>query len=254
MPTPHIDRRAALAGLAALPLATSASATVKLRYRKRAHIYVSLADNTNQGIAPTTPTLGDGQSPRTNLYWGALYGMKTYFKRKQGWSVKTIAPSREHVLDAISLSHSFHPEAEIIAEAYDGQFQSSPLNNFFGGLSSDQDPPDLSCFVGHNPLMDIIERPVFATADLRERNRHRSVKASVIACQSARYFKQKLDDLGVEPYVLTRSNMAPEAYVVEGMLIAWLSGKDREAATRLASENYAKYQKISKRSARRVFL
>ncbi len=43
------------------------------------HIFVALCDNKNQGIVPVPPILGNGEDPKNNLYWGALYGVKTFF-------------------------------------------------------------------------------------------------------------------------------------------------------------------------------
>ena len=41
---------------------------------------VALADNDHQGIVPVPRQLGDGDDPANNLYWGARYGVKTYFR------------------------------------------------------------------------------------------------------------------------------------------------------------------------------
>ena len=58
---------------------------------KTIHVYVALCDNINQGIVPVPKSLGNGQDPKSNLYWGALYGVKTHFKRSADWSlVKTL--------------------------------------------------------------------------------------------------------------------------------------------------------------------
>ncbi|HEX6730669.1 MAG TPA: hypothetical protein VF074_11680, partial [Pyrinomonadaceae bacterium] len=38
------------------------------------HVFVALADNVNQGIVPVPPSLGNGDNPATNLYWGAAFG------------------------------------------------------------------------------------------------------------------------------------------------------------------------------------
>src|SRR5258708_19708491 len=43
------------------------------------HVFVALADNQHQGIIPVPPALGNGRDPQRNLYWGAAYGVKTYF-------------------------------------------------------------------------------------------------------------------------------------------------------------------------------
>ena len=44
------------------------------------HVFVPLCDNEHQGIVPVNKSLGDGFNPHSNLYWGALYGVKTHLK------------------------------------------------------------------------------------------------------------------------------------------------------------------------------
>src|SRR2546421_4542277 len=51
------------------------------------HVFVALADNQHQGIIPVPPALGNGQDPQRNLYWGAAYGVKTYFKASEDWGL-----------------------------------------------------------------------------------------------------------------------------------------------------------------------
>lgn len=52
---------------------------------KTIHVFVALADNQNQWIAPVPQALGNGEDPRNNLYWGALYGVRTYFRKAPDW-------------------------------------------------------------------------------------------------------------------------------------------------------------------------
>ena len=54
---------------------------------KTIHVYVALCDNKNQGIVPVSKTLGNGQNPTTNLYWGAAYGIRTFFDRSNNCSI-----------------------------------------------------------------------------------------------------------------------------------------------------------------------
>ena len=54
-----------------------------------AHVLVALCDNENQGIVPVPKTLGNGLDLRNNLYWGALYGIRTEFKKSANWFFKT---------------------------------------------------------------------------------------------------------------------------------------------------------------------
>src|SRR5215510_12112818 len=43
------------------------------------HVFVALADNVNQGIVPVSASLGNGDNAKTNLYWGAAFGVRTFF-------------------------------------------------------------------------------------------------------------------------------------------------------------------------------
>ena len=49
------------------------------------HVFVALCDNANQGIVPVPATLGNGQDPQRNLYWGAMFGVKTFFGKSADW-------------------------------------------------------------------------------------------------------------------------------------------------------------------------
>lgn len=47
------------------------------------HVFVALADNVNQGIVPVSATVGNGDNAKTNLYWGAAFGIRTFFSRNR---------------------------------------------------------------------------------------------------------------------------------------------------------------------------
>src|SRR5499426_1218032 len=49
------------------------------------HVIVALCDNQYQGIVPVPARIGNGDDPSNNLYWGARFGVKTYFKRAGDW-------------------------------------------------------------------------------------------------------------------------------------------------------------------------
>src|SRR3989440_4115430 len=50
-------------------------------------VFVALAVNQHQGIIPVPSAVGNGQDPQRNLYWGAAYGVKTYFKASEDWGL-----------------------------------------------------------------------------------------------------------------------------------------------------------------------
>ena len=47
------------------------------------HVLVALCDNANQGIVPVPARLGNGADPDSNLYWGAAFGVKTFFSKSK---------------------------------------------------------------------------------------------------------------------------------------------------------------------------
>lgn len=239
--------------LALLASALSPSAFAQGRPRrtlKRALIIVSLADNANQGIVPIKESLGRGDDPKGNLYWGALYGMKTYFNRHADYDIEIEErPKIVGALQTIRITPKSHPEAEIIAVAMNGNAQTKSVTTFFNHLADPDSKYDLVSYVGHNPLMDV-HIPV-EVMGLYTQGQPR--KAAIIGCQSEAYFKSLLEHVGAEPYVLTQGNMAPEAYVLDGILTAWLNDGDASAARLGAAEKYAEFQKIPLKNTKWLF-
>jgi len=219
---------------------------------KKALIIVSLADNANQGIVPTTSELGNGQNARTNLYWGALYGVKTYFKRSDDY---TVSPAQykskaKGVLDHISITPNDHSNISIDALAIDGRFQQVALTLYHAALAHNENNYDLVVYVGHNPLMDI--NPTFKPIESSSSDKI-IPKAVVLACQSRSYFEDFVTDRNATPYVLTNGNMAPEAYSLDGILKAWMNDEPTSAARNRAAQKYAQYQKIPLKNANWLF-
>ena len=69
---------------------------------KTIHVFVALCDNENQGIVPVPRALGDGRDPDNNLYWGALYGTRTFFKKSSDWRlINTIRRPTDNILERI---------------------------------------------------------------------------------------------------------------------------------------------------------
>jgi len=73
--------------LALFPLSSFAIPSVAESSPRVVHVFVALADNQHQGIIPVPPALGNGRDPQRNLYWGAAYGVKTYFKASEDWEL-----------------------------------------------------------------------------------------------------------------------------------------------------------------------
>jgi hypothetical protein len=232
------------------------------------HVVVALADNAHQGIVPVPARLGDGRDARANLYWGAAYGVKTFFSRAAGWSKRTATdPLPEGVLDrAVFVRDAKRAGAAtklfVVAEAWDGAKIREGIVAFLdhaagaaprtvhltsGEALEAGGRAHVVAFVGHDGLMDFrVPAPVpDPAAPQRE--------AIVLACISRSYFGPHLAAAGADPLVLTTGLMAPEGYVLEAALSALATGGDGPAAREAAARAYDHFQKCGLRGARRLF-
>lgn len=210
------------------------------------HVVVALCDNDSQGIVPVPAAIGDGDNPRTNLYWGAQYGLKTWLKR-QGWDVRSGKPVHGAVLERIVATKTLgNTHAVITADAWRGSRIREAIAAFleYASGAGEGGRADIVAYVGHDGLMEFSVGPNLATASAR---RPRSI---VLACASLQYFGPYLQRARSTPLLLTTDLMAPEAYTLTAAIEAFVRGGDvREAA----AQAYDRYQKCGLRAARRLF-
>ena len=234
------------------------------------HVVVALCDNLNQGIVPVTKALGDGQNPRTNLYWGAAYGVRTYFKRQPQYEL--VQASLDRASDVLDTA-VFHAQLErngakvdvyVVAEAWDGSKMPDAIARFLrlaagheptavnvAGLSSPIEAGGgsaLVAFVGHNGLM---EMP--APVQVKPRPGANARSSVVLACASKPFFRDLLVKGGAHPLLLTTGLMAPEAYSLEAVVSAFATGKTPGQTREAAALAYHRYQKCGRNAALRLF-
>jgi hypothetical protein len=228
------------------------------------HVFVALADNQHQGIIPVPAKLGDGEVPSANLYWGAAYGVKTYFRTSSAWelvwfgrgpkrsilercvfryrkeAVCVVADAyeesqiREAVSDFLSAAAGLNPEALKFESTAGG------LPLLIGGGS------DLVAYAGHDAFMD------FQVPHVAERPDAKPRSAIVLACASKAYFAPYLRDTGANPLLWTTGHMAPEAYTLKAALDGWIAREDGEAIRLRAAHAYESYQHCGLRAAERL--
>jgi hypothetical protein len=207
----------------------------------RVHVTVALCDNATQGIVPVPAAIGDGDDPRTNLYWGAMYGVKSWLKR-EGWKVEKVASPHDFVLERITARRKIGDRDVILtADAWRGSRIREAITSFLERASADG--ADVVAYVGHDGLMEFDVTPRVH----RAANKPRSI---VLACASQQYFTRHLQRAGSSPLLLTTGLMAPEAYTLTAAIEAHVRGANvREAA----AQAYHKYQKCGVGAARRLF-
>lgn len=236
-----------------------------------AHVVVPLCDNEHQGIVPVSKALGDGKDLDRNLYWGAGYGFRTFFRASSGWRELDVgtAPSSNAVLQRVAFARG---DAYVVADAYDGARMDAALEHFVryaaGARAEDVEvaprakkgePPaqrvpieaggraDVVAFVGHDGLMDGLTPAVPITGG------DRPAGAIVVACFSRSWFSPLLKKANVPLWVGTTNLLSAESYSVEAALRAWVDGGGPEAMRVAAGKAYAKYQQISDGSGLGLF-
>ena len=227
---------------------------------------VALADNENQGIVPVPAQLGNGDDPAGNLYWGARYGLKAFFSRSADWKlVGRPAPPDPAILERCVFKHKTK-NVYLVADAFAGRAIKDAIIRFLR-IVSGADPgtvslpvgdktltlpsgsdADLAAYIGHDGLMDFSLDELYIGRDTRCR------EAIVFACYSQSFFAAPLRNARACPLLWTTGLMAPEAYTLKAALDGWILDETAEQVRMRAAQAYADYQKISLKSAKRLFI
>ncbi len=229
---------------------------------KTVHVYVALCDNVHQGIVPVSEQLGNGQDPNSNLYWGAMYGVKTYLKNSKDWKlIKKNTTTDTLVLEQLLFKHQFS-NTYLLAEAYDGKLIKQTTVDFLeasagrNGFEINEDDlhlcfggdANLVAYIGHDGLMEFNVNGAFDSIDNNTKD------AIILACYSKSYFKDYLRKTGANPLVWSTHLMAPEAYVLKYALDDWINNGTDESVANQAAIAYSKYQKCSLKTASKLLV
>jgi hypothetical protein len=229
------------------------------------HVFVALCDNEHQGIVPVPQKLGDGEDPASNLYWGAAYGVKTFFRKSKDWElVAEYANPRPAILERLVLRHR-RREALLVADAYRGSEIKQCTVDFLeaaagaagetlrvelGGKQVEfhtGGSAGLLSYVGHDGLRD------FRLPYLPQKRDDLRRDVIILACASKNYFAAPLRQTGATPLLWTTNLMAPEAYTLERAADGWLNAETGEQVRARAAAVYNKYQRCGLRSATNLF-
>lgn len=225
------------------------------------HVLVARCDNENQGIVPVHKSLGDGKKPNTNLYWGALYGVKTFFNKSIDWKqIASLKTENPNILERLLYKHATK-NIYMLADAYDGEKIKTCVENFlrasngqlpinvnhntlsleFGGQA------DLLAYIGHDGLMDF-------DVDIKYDNKVEKIKDVIIlACYSKQYFLPEIEKAKANPVLWTTHLMAPEAYTLKSAIDGWIENESGIQIKERAAQVYNKYQKCGINAARNLF-
>lgn len=220
------------------------------------HIFTALCDNEHQGIVKVPAKIGDGNKPAENLYWGAMYGIKTWFLKNESWEKTADWKVSETVLERLVFKRK-GKEVYLVADAYRGKNMKECLNAYFASLAGEFQKDEaltklgislkqtsLSIFVGHNGLMDF--KMPFVKGNGK-------IDAMSFCCKSKAFFEEGIKAAGSRPVLLTNGFMAPEAYSVSAAIDGWLLGNTPEGIARRAAAAYNQFQKCGHKGAYNLF-
>ncbi len=228
------------------------------------HAFVPLCDNEHQGIIPTSASLGDGLSTKTNLYWATSNGMKKHFLKLPKWElVKAEQNVDTNILERVLFKKVYNDSVTVylIADAYRGDRMANCLENYFQSLADKRkdriilakdtikiaQEADLLLFNGHNGLMDL-------DLNLPYTQKSRPKDAVIIACSSQYYFLEYLNYCNAYPLVTTTNLLYPGAFISAAIIDNWANFKNNEKIRLSAGDAYYKAKpKASKKGARNLF-
>ena len=231
------------------------------------HAFVALCDNVHQGIVPVSATLGNGDDAQGNLYWGAAFGVKTFFSKSRDWRViscQSGPDDGQYIIERCVFKRQDR-EAFLVADAYRGSEIKRATQTFLQAaagypgdtlsISVDGKPyslqiyggADLVTYSGHDGLMDF----QLTSPPKKQDNEHRA--AIILACASKSYFTDVLRQTGAKPLLWTTNLMAPEAYILSAAIEGWLRKETDEQIRVRAAKAYNQYQNCGERSANNLF-
>lgn len=232
------------------------------------HVFVALCDNVNQGIVPVSATLGNGDDPPRNLYWGAAFGVKTFFTKNKDWELVSAqtesVKSASVVLDRAIFKRRGR-DVFLIADAYRGSYIKQATQDFLeaaAGVPGEAvnvsynnktttlfpgGSANVIAYVGHDGLMD------FRLTSFPKQRDNEKRDAIILACASKSYFAEPLRTTGAKPLLWTTNLMAPEAYILSAAIDGWLNKETDEQIRLRAARAYNQYQNCGLQSANRLF-
>jgi hypothetical protein len=215
------------------------------------HVIVSLVDNVWQGIVPVPAKIGNGDDPDHNLYWGAMFGVKTFLSKAEGWQN---LGCRKGVSDTIleRCEFAWQDKLTVTADAYRGRRIGQAMLDFMQQAATPPSPTqrEMVVFIGHDGLMDE-ENQSFIQRFPKHAGHNK--QSMVLACLSDEYFAGHLLAAGSKPVVTTFSFMAPEAYVLEAVARGFANQASESELRSAAATAYAQYQHISAKAGKSIF-
>ena len=230
--------------------------------QKTIHVFVALCDNEHQGIVPVPEQLGNGTDLHGNLYWGAAYGVKTFFSKDTSWKfIRKIPSPEENILERCIFQYR-RSDVWLIADAWNGAnikectmaFLNAVAGNGKKIITEGADTlrcggdASLLCYTGHDGLMDFTPEMIPVNFSGTQKD------VMILACASKIFFSGILTTMHAHPVLWTTGLMCPEAYTLAAAINTWIDDRIDQEIAESAARAYDKYQKCGVRAAERLLV
>ncbi|MBE9582842.1 hypothetical protein IM792_00135 [Mucilaginibacter sp. JRF] len=229
---------------------------------KSIHVFVALCDNKYQGIVPVPEKIGNGDDMNNNLYWGGIYGVRSFFSRSKEWKLV-----KQYGIDSVRLERLVYRHTSknvyLVADAYRGRnikectidllnscaVKLADTINVKGATIGINGNARLLAYIGHDGLMDFSLPDDFINKTKQKRD------AIILACFSKKNFAFYLDGAKANNTLLTTGLMCPEAYTLHNALSAFVNNeRDWASVQGNAAKAYAQYQHCSLKFANQLLV
>ncbi len=244
------------------------------------HAHVPLCSN--EIIWCGNARLGDGDNPRTNLYWATSGGFRGWFKRKgSGWKrVYKGQHSDNDILEVMVWKRRASPsralrergvterfDLYVVAYAWRGSAINRAMEAYSTDLFGDRPraislPNDVElqaggaahvvAYVGHNGWMDV-DSYDWARFDKLHRDTTKPKGTIAVACITADYIAGEVSARSRVPLLMTTSLMFAGAHSFEGAVRGFARGESLGGIRKSAVSAYARGQGKPAQRVRVVF-
>ena len=226
------------------------------------HIIVPLCNSSHDGMVGVSSGC-DYDKAETNLFWGAIYGVKTFLKSDlDNWEhVYDIEYTESSIIERSIFKHKLE-DVTLIADAYNGKMLDSALLDFYQSLDGTKKENFL--FLDLDFEIDV---DIYGSSDLLvfvgqykdidykfKSSKTSNVETMILTCFSQLKFCNAISTTSATSRLLTTNALAPEAYSLNGALNAWISNKDSNEIINQASYQYNYYQKCGIKAAQSLFV
>ncbi len=204
---------------------------------------------------------------KTNLYWGAQFGVRAYFMRQKEWEKILVSnPKDKRIIDRVLFKRTVtlkqrDTDIYLVADVWRGGNAKEATAHFLTMTSGENiekikagnktlyagGDAHMTAYIGHNVLAK-------NTLDLTLQKTTMPNSSVVLGRNTATDFSQRLRNIGSFPLITTNGRMTPDAHTLESIIVTWFSSISPSETRNAAAEAYKKLRGGSVSGRKKLFV